>query len=100
MGCLTKRDSSAAALRQYILKHDLTSCFPEPFPRGLELQYFQKGEFLCHMGETIGYFSLIVDGKAQVIPVSEDGRIVLLTNLKPLETVSYTHLTLPTNREV
>ena len=44
------------------------------------------------MGETIGYFSLIVDGKAQVIPVSEDGRIVLLTNLKPLEMLSLIHI--------
>ena len=85
MGCLTKRDSSAASLRQYILKHNLTSCFREPFPHGLELQYFQKGEFLCRMGEPMEYFSLIMAGKAQVIPVSEDGRFVLLTNLKPME---------------
>ena len=80
-----KRDSSVSAMRYYITRNGLESCFPEPYPVDLELHFYQKGEFLCHMDDPVEYFSLIIQGKASVIPTSESGRIVVLTSLKAIE---------------
>lgn len=80
-----KRDSSVPSMKQYMKQHHLDCVFPEPFPHGVELFRYQKGEFLCRQGEPMSHFHLLVSGKAQVIPSSEDGRIVLLTNLVPID---------------
>lgn len=81
------RDSSVDSLRHYIKSFGLDACFPEPFPYGLELHIYQKGEYFCQKGGYVESLNLIVKGKCQVIPASEDGRAFTLTLLKPLDMI-------------
>lgn len=79
-----RKSNSFSDIQDYVKKHHLEQAFPEDTYHFLEVHYFKKGEYLCRAGESIRYFHLIVDGTCKVIPLSEDGKVVLLTYLPPL----------------
>ncbi|MFV0394086.1 MAG: Crp/Fnr family transcriptional regulator [Coprobacillaceae bacterium] len=69
-------------LKQYLEKYQLHTLLP--FIKEIFLRQYSPGEYLCHAGEVIESFSIIVEGKCKVIPYSEDGKVILLDYLEPV----------------
>ena len=66
----------------------------------LDTMTFSRGTTIFEEGEPGDRLFIIIQGKVKLARHSIDGRENLLTVMGPSDTVSYTHLTLPTNREV
>ncbi|GMQ65328.1 cyclic nucleotide-binding domain-containing protein [Vallitalea maricola] len=61
----------------YNKKYKLYEIFGDDLESYYEFHLFEKGELICKMDEPVYYFYLLVDGKAKVFTMSEDGRILL-----------------------
>ncbi|MCT4687228.1 cyclic nucleotide-binding domain-containing protein [Vallitalea sp.] len=61
----------------YNKKYKLYEIFGDDLDNYYEFHLFEKGELICKMDEPVYYFYLLVDGKAKVFTLSEDGRILL-----------------------
>ena len=51
----------------------------------MELLRFAPGEFLCRAGAPMEQLHIIVDGRCKVMPLSEDGKTVVLSYLEPTD---------------
>lgn len=69
-------------LEQYLDRYHLHTL--KPFLNEIFLRKYKIGEYLCHAGEEIESFSIIVEGKCEVIPNSKDGKVIILDYLKPV----------------
>ena len=76
---------SAAALDEYIARHDLEQALPPQARPLVELLRFAPGEFLCHAGAPLEQLHIIVEGRCKVVPLSEDGKTVVLSYLEPID---------------
>ena len=79
-----ERISSASALIKYIRQHGLEQILPESVWHLLELQIFRKGEYLCHAGDRIASFHIVVSGKCNVLASSEDGKEAIINTIVPI----------------
>jgi len=78
------RDSSAA-LDEYIARYQLEQAIPPQARPLVELLRFAPGEFLCRAGAPMEHLHIIVDGRCKVVPLSEDGKTVVLSYLEPTD---------------
>jgi len=76
---------SAAALDEYIARYHLGQAIPAPVRPMVELLRFAPGEFLCRAGAPMEQLHIIVDGRCKVVPLSEDGKTVVLSYLGPTD---------------
>jgi len=71
-------------IQKYIEKFEIDSFFEEDMSPYMKLYYFDKGENILTAGEQITTFYFIVEGKAKIFNLLENGKSLLLRFAKPL----------------
>ena len=79
------RDTSAAALDEYLARYHLEQAIPPDVRTQVELLRFAPGEFLCRAGAPLEQLHIIVDGRCKVVPLSEEGKTIVLAYLSPTD---------------
>ncbi|MBS4538854.1 cyclic nucleotide-binding domain-containing protein [Clostridium sp. D2Q-11] len=71
-------------LEYYIEKYNIQDIFEKDMTPSMELILFDKNEHICREQERLDYFYFLVEGKAKVYKLLENGRSLLLTFYNPL----------------
>lgn len=74
-----KRISDSEKKEKYIEKYSLVASLPPTIIERLELQFFEKGEFLLLQGEKLNNIYFLLEGKLQVGSLHPDGRQVIIS---------------------
>ncbi|WP_438432648.1 Crp/Fnr family transcriptional regulator [Gorillibacterium sp. sgz500922] len=72
-----------AALRE----HGLTGTFPEPLYSHMTLCRYEVGDLICSQGERASSLFLLVSGRIKVYTTSEEGNVLVLSLIEPLELI-------------
>lgn len=79
-----KRIKDSNKLEYYVRKYSIQEIFEKDMRSSMELFSFHKKEHICVAQEKLDYFYFLVEGKAKVYKLLENGRSLLLTFYNPL----------------
>ena len=82
-----KKIHNLQLLDAYIKKYDLKNICNAEVLAAMELFYYERGEYICGIGEQLEYMYFLVDGKMKVYTMMENGRSLLLRFYNPLSIV-------------
>lgn len=74
-------------LLYYLQKNQLTESFPSPVLSQIHIKFLSKGEYLCYAGCRLDCFFMIMDGKAKVVSLSQDGNQAIIARLQNCDMV-------------
>ncbi|MGI6578780.1 MAG: Crp/Fnr family transcriptional regulator [Saccharofermentanales bacterium] len=70
--------------RKYCVKNGLEDVFSEELLSSVNLHRFAEHEYICHKGQAIDYFHIILEGRCSVIPFSESGKQFIMSYIGPV----------------
>lgn len=74
-------------LEKYINKNKLNNMFSENMKEYMTLYMFSKNEYICKEGEVLESMFFLVEGKAKVYKILENGRSILLSFYNPIKII-------------
>lgn len=74
-------------LEEYIDKNKLNNIFSENMKEYMTLYMFSKNEYICKEGEVLDNMFFLVEGKAKVCKILENGRSILLSFYNPIKII-------------
>lgn len=74
-------------LEEYINKNKLNNIFLENMKEYMTLYMFNKNEYICKEGEVLENIFFLVEGKAKVYKMLENGRSILLSFYNPIKII-------------
>lgn len=81
------KSKDIALIEKYIKLHDIENLFSSPIKENLELLYFNKRDLIFKEGTEISYLMFFVEGKAKVYMTLENGKLILISFYKELDTL-------------
>lgn len=78
---------SGTLLEHYLNQFSLHDVFSDKLVERLTLKTVKKGEAICKLGEPIGYFYLLVEGKLKIYALQENGKKILIRFYRPLNAI-------------
>lgn len=88
--------TTPALIASSIDRLGLSEILPERLRGTLQLQTFQKDEYVVHSANKPQGISILLSGKVQVMPLSEDGTEIILNYLYPLDVIGDMEILLST----
>lgn len=88
--------TTSALIESSIERLGLSEILPQRLRGMLQLQTFQKDEYVVRSGHRPQGISVLISGKVQVMPLSEDGTEIILNYLYPLDVIGDMELLLST----
>lgn len=91
-----KKYKDISSLQKYIIKYNLEEVIDEKLIINHEFHQFNKGEFMCRLGNKIEKFYILLEGCVKVFTISADGKVLCLrifdsiTNLGDIELITET----------
>lgn len=79
-----KKELSIKLKKEHIAAAGLEAIFPDDILNSIDLCIFEPNEYICHAGDQIEFFHIIINGRCKVIPSSEAGKEILLSYLEPI----------------
>lgn len=81
------KSKDIALIEKYIKLHNLGNLFSSSIKENLELLYFNKRDLIFKEGTEISYLMFFVEGKAKVYMTLENGKLILISFYKELDTL-------------